>query len=154
MTKVTSILLVNEKSTLELGYKLSKNLSKGLLIFLKGELGAGKTTLVRGLLIALGYKGRVKSPSYSLLEQYNFEAVTFNHFDLYRFHSPQEWISAGFNEYINNDDITLIEWPEKAFGVLCKPDISLEILYEGESSRRINIVALTKKGTQCCLELI
>ena len=90
MMKEISVFLENEKSTSELGLKLSKNLSAGLLLFLKGDLGAGKTCLVRSILINLGYQGKVKSPSYSLFEQYSIDGKTINHFDLYRFKSAEE----------------------------------------------------------------
>ena len=102
MIKETTIFLAQEEDTLLLGRKLAKNLPQGLLIFLKGDLGAGKTTLVRGLLATLGHTGSVKSPSYNLIEQYQINNVNLNHIDLYRFSSPEEWVSAGFNEFIND----------------------------------------------------
>tara|TARA_B100001175_G_scaffold314198_1_gene323091 strand:- start:935 stop:1399 length:465 start_codon:yes stop_codon:yes gene_type:complete len=154
MNKEISVFLENEKSTSELGLKLSKRLTFGLLLFLKGELGTGKTCLVRSILISLGYEGNVKSPSYSLFEQYKIGNKIINHFDLYRFKSPEEWLATGFNDYINTRDITIIEWPEKAKNVLCKPDIEIEITYEKEISRRALVKAKSKKGVIVCKDLL
>ena len=150
MIKETTIFLAQEKDTLLLGRNLAKNLPQGLLIFLKGDLGSGKTTLVRGLLAALGHAGRVKSPSYNLIEQYQINNVNLNHIDLYRFNSPEEWVSAGFNEFINDLDVTMIEWAEKARGVLCEPDVMVEILYEKSGGREASIYSFSKKGTKYC----
>ncbi len=154
MKKEISVFLENEKSTSELGLKLSERLAAGLLIFLKGDLGAGKTCLVRSILISLGYDGKVKSPSYSLFEQYYINDKTINHFDLYRFKSSEEWLSTGFNDYINVHDITIIEWPEMAKNVLCDPDIEIEIVYDKEVSRRAIIKAKSKKGEAVCKDLV
>jgi len=150
MIKETTIFLAQEEDTLLLGRNLAKNLPQGLLIFLKGDLGSGKTTLVRGLLAALGHAGRVKSPSYNLIEQYQINNVSLNHIDLYRFNSPEEWVSAGFNEFINDLDVTMIEWAEKATGVLCEPDVMVEILYEKSGGREATIYSFSKKGTKYC----
>ena len=146
--KELKILLSNEKNTLDLGKNISALLADGLLIFLKGDLGAGKTTLARGLIKGLGYVGSVKSPTYSLIEQYEFDVFTLNHFDLYRFTNPSEWLSSGFQEYINSYDVTLIEWPEKSAEFLPKPDLEIELLYENES-RIAHINSLTDKGCKC-----
>jgi len=148
MTNELKISLINEKDTLMLGKDISSCLTKGLLIFLKGELGAGKTTLVRGIILALGYNGAVKSPTYSLIEQYEFNELSLNHFDLYRFTSSSEWFSSGFQDNINNCDVTLIEWPEIATEILPKPDLEIELLYENDG-RIANIISFTKKGNKC-----
>jgi tRNA threonylcarbamoyladenosine biosynthesis protein TsaE len=154
MKKEISVFLENEKNTSELGLKLSEKLTAGLLLFLKGDLGAGKTCLVRSILVSLGFEGKVKSPSYSLFEQYIIDGKTINHFDLYRFKSPEEWLAAGFNDYINKHDITIIEWPEKAQNILCEPDIEIEILYDKEISRRALVNAKSKKGEMVCKDLV
>ena len=154
MMKEISVFLENEKSTSELGLKLSERLTAGLLLYLKGDLGAGKTCLVRSILMSLGYEGKVKSPSYSLFEQYYINDKTINHFDLYRFKSPVEWLSTGFNDYINVHDITIIEWPEMAKNVLCDPDIEIEIVYDKEISRRAIIKVKSKKGEAICKDLV
>ncbi|MFQ3368536.1 MAG: tRNA threonylcarbamoyladenosine biosynthesis protein TsaE [Methylophilaceae bacterium] len=146
--KELKILLFNEKNTLDLGESISAHLTEGFLIFLKGDLGAGKTTLARGLISGLGYVGSVKSPTYSLIEQYEFDIFTLNHFDLYRFTNPNEWFSSGFQEYINSHDVTLIEWPEKSSELLPKPDLEVELLYKNES-RIAHINSFTEKGHKC-----
>ena len=150
--KELKILLSNEKNTLDLGENISAHLTEGLLIFLKGDLGAGKTTLARGLINSVGYVGSVESPTYSLIEQYEFDAFTLNHFDLYRFVSSNEWLSSGFQEYINSHDVTLIEWPEKSSGFLPKPDLEVELLYKNES-RIAHINSFTEKGHKCLKNL-
>ena len=146
--KELKILLSNEKNTLDLGENISTHLSAGLLIFLKGDLGAGKTTLARGLIMGLGHTGSVKSPTYSLIEQYEFDVFTLNHFDLYRFTNPNEWFSSGFQEYINSYDVNLIEWPEKSAELLPKPDLEIELTYKNES-RIAYINSFTEKGYKC-----
>ena len=146
--KELKILLFNEKNTLDLGESISAHLTEGLLIFLKGDLGAGKTTLARGLISGLGYVGSVKSPTYSLIEQYEFDEFTLNHFDLYRFTDPNEWLASGFQEYINSYDVTLIEWPEKSSELLPKPDLEVKLLYKNES-RIAHINGFTEKGHKC-----
>jgi len=146
--KELKILLFNEKNTLDLGESISAHLTEGFLIFLKGDLGAGKTTLARGLISGLGYVGSVKSPTYSLIEQYEFDMFTLNHFDLYRFTSPNEWLSSGFQEYINSYDVNLIEWPEKSAEFLPKPDLEIELSYKNEG-RIAYINCFTGKGNKC-----
>jgi len=146
--KELKILLSNEKNTLDLGNNISTQLAAGLLIFRKGDLGAGKTTLARGLIMGLGHTGSVKSPTYSLIEQYEFDMFTLNHFDLYRFTSPNEWLSSGFQEYINSYDVNLIEWPEKSAEFLPKPDLEIELSYKNEG-RIAYINCFTGKGNKC-----
>ena len=146
--KELKILLSNEKNTLDLGENISTRLAAGLLIFLKGDLGAGKTTLARGLIMGLGHTGSVKSPTYSLIEQYEFDVFTLNHFDLYRFTDPNEWSTSGFQEYINSYDVTLIEWPERSAELLPKPDLEIELTYKNES-RIAYINSFTEKGYKC-----
>src|SRR5512147_3130289 len=87
--------LADEAATLAFGAQLAQGLAPGLSFYLEGDLGAGKTTLVRGVLRALGYGGRVKSPTYTLAESYSLPAFELYHFDLYRMHDPREWLGAG-----------------------------------------------------------
>ncbi len=123
-------------------------LCPGLIIFLKGDLGSGKTTLTRGILRGLGYKGKVKSPTYNLVEFYKFPRLYFYHFDFYRFADPLEWEEAGFREYFNKNSICLVEWPEKVEKLLPIPDI--EICFNiNEAGRDIEIQAGTEVGKQC-----
>jgi len=129
--------LADENETLALGSALAQCLEPGLTIYLRGELGAGKTTLVRGLLRALGHGGPVRSPTYALVEVYELSRLELHHFDFYRFHDPREWIDAGFRESFNGRNITLIEWPEKAGTWLpsADVDIAFDFLQEGREAR-------------------
>lgn len=119
----TSIHIANEQAMEQLGAKLATQLRVGDLIFLQGELGAGKTTLVRGILHGLGYSGTVKSPTYTIVEPYEINHYRVYHFDLYRIHDPQELLEIGVSDYLAEDALVLIEWPEKA--MLCLPEPTL-----------------------------
>jgi tRNA threonylcarbamoyladenosine biosynthesis protein TsaE len=142
---VPTLTLPDENATLALGAALAPNLAPGLVVTLRGELGAGKTTLVRGLLRALGHAGRVKSPTYALVEVYEVSRLSLYHFDFYRFHDPSEWIDAGFRDVFNGRNICLIEWPERAGGQL--PPADLEILLEAkEPGRLATLTALSPRG--------
>ncbi|MCX7185512.1 MAG: tRNA (adenosine(37)-N6)-threonylcarbamoyltransferase complex ATPase subunit type 1 TsaE [Nitrosospira sp.] len=140
--------LVDEAATLALGAEIAAVLHPGLIVFLRGNLGAGKTTLARGILRGLGYEGKVKSPTYNLVELYKISRLYFYHFDFYRFNDPIEWEDAGFREYFNAESICLVEWPEKARGLL--PAADLEILLGiTETGRNVEIQAGTEAGRQC-----
>src|SRR5262245_29964842 len=115
----------NEDGTLALGQALATCLAPGLVVYLIGDLGAGKTTLARGVMRGLGYSGKVKSPTFSLVEVYEFSRLYLYHFDFYRFHDPRELGEAGFREYFNPQSVCLVEWPEKATGL---PPADLRIL--------------------------
>jgi tRNA threonylcarbamoyladenosine biosynthesis protein TsaE len=117
-------------------------------LYLYGDLGAGKTTLVRALLTALGYAGRVKSPSYTLLEPYSISRLNLHHFDFYRLNDPSEWDEAGFRESFAGETICLVEWPEKAGGRLPLADLDIEIFF-AKSGRDLRVQAHSDLGTQC-----
>lgn len=119
--------LPDEEATLALGRALSPLLEPGLVIYLEGDLGAGKTTLVRGVLRGLGHAGAVKSPTYALVEVYRLSRLDLHHFDFYRFHDPREWIDAGFRESFNGRIVSLIEWPRKAGGLLPPADVEIAL---------------------------
>jgi tRNA threonylcarbamoyladenosine biosynthesis protein TsaE len=144
--------LADESATEAFGAELAKVLKPGLMITLSGDLGAGKTALVRAMLRALGYLGKVKSPTYTLVEFYVISSLYLYHFDFYRFNDPDEWHEAGFREYFNENSVCFVEWPEKAGGLLPPPDlkISLEIR---EPGRNVTVEAGSEKGRQCLLEL-
>jgi tRNA threonylcarbamoyladenosine biosynthesis protein TsaE len=140
--------LKDESETLRLAEKMSIFLRPNMNLYLKGELGAGKTTFVRGLLRGLGYQDKVKSPTYTLVEPYDLERFTIYHFDLYRFKDEHEWDDAGFREYFNNQSVCLVEWPEKAGHILPQPDISIELSHQS-FGRHIHLVSFTSIGTEC-----
>src|SRR3979490_1483010 len=103
------------------GVALAGGVAAGRFLHLRGELGTGKTTVVRGLLRGLGFTGRVKSPSYTLVEPYSISRLNLYHFDFYRFKDRSEWLSSGFREYFNADSVCLVEWPERAGTLLAPP---------------------------------
>ncbi len=122
------------------------NQQKSFNIYLSGELGAGKTSFVRGFLRAMGYEGKVKSPSYGLIEPYVFSEYSVFHFDFYRIQSIQELASLGLEDYFSQKAICLIEWPEQAFQLLPPADIFLRISIQG-TQRRIELdKSFGKKG--------
>ena len=133
------------EATLRLGAALAAGVAPGRVLHLRGELGTGKTTLVRGLLRALGHRGRVKSPSYSLLEPYTLSSLNLYHFDFYRFKDRSEWLSSGFREYFNPDSLCIVEWPERAGEGLAPPDLELRLEFAGEA-RRARLEARTPAG--------
>lgn len=119
--------LLGEAETLQLGASFAPHLRHGTKLYLRGALGAGKTTLVRGLLRALGYKGPVKSPSYTLVELYELSRLDLHHFDFYRLSHSEEWDDAGFREAIGSNSICVVEWPEKAGPSLPPPDLLIRL---------------------------
>ena len=110
MLNELSITLNNETNTNELAIKIASKIDYGTLLYLSGDLGSGKTSFARGLIHALGFDGKVKSPSYSIVEQYSLNIHRVNHFDLYRFKAPEEWLESGFNEFIDGKDINLRDY--------------------------------------------
>jgi tRNA threonylcarbamoyladenosine biosynthesis protein TsaE len=142
-------ILPDESATLALGAALARALDPGLTIYLRGDLGAGKTTLVRGLLRALGHTGPVKSPTYTLVELYEVSRLHLHHFDFYRFRDPREWTDAGFRESFNGRNVSLIEWPEKAAGFL--PPADVEILLELHATGRSAALTSNSLPGQKCL---
>ncbi len=144
--------LHDEAGTAALGASLAHALAPGLTIYLHGDLGAGKTTLTRAMLHAAGHEGHVKSPTYTLAEPYTVSIagrpVEVIHFDLYRLASPEEFLDAGFREHFNENTVCIIEWPEKAAGVLPAPDINVLLSISGDG-RDIELQGLTNQGCQC-----
>ncbi len=143
-----AIHLPNEAATIAFATRFAHTLRPGLVIYLRGDLGAGKTTLVRALLQGLGYTGRVKSPTYTLVEQYAVAGLNLRHFDLYRFRDADEWESAGFRDEFDGNNVCLVEWPEQASGLLPLADISItfNIL---QDERELSIHAYTDAGQTC-----
>ena len=137
--------LPDEAATLRLGEALAARAAKGLALHLKGELGSGKTTLVRGLLRALGHAGRVKSPTYTLLEPYSLLRLNLYHFDFYRFKDRSEWLNSGFREHFNADSLCIVEWPERAGDLLAAPDLEIQLEYDAQA-RRVTLLAHSAPG--------
>lgn len=119
-----------------------------MVIYLHGDLGAGKTTLVRGVLTALGHKGRVKSPTYTLVELYQAGGLDLRHFDLYRLRDEEEWESAGFRDEFDGHNVLFIEWPEKARGLVPQADVEIDLAILAEG-RKAKILANTEMGKRC-----
>ncbi len=132
----TTLELPNEQATLNLGAHLGQLAQPKMIIYLYGTLGAGKTTLVRGFLQSMGYYGKVKSPTYTLVETYLELSPPIYHFDLYRLSNPEEVKYLGIQDYINNKEILLFEWPENGMGFLPKPSLklTLSIVNEGRNA--------------------
>lgn len=117
-------------------------------IELHGPLGAGKTTFVRHLLRALGVQGRIKSPTYAVLEPYALPGLAISHFDFYRFDDPREWADAGFRELFAAPGLKLAEWPEKAAGMLPRPDLRIHIEPTHDDDREVRTEAVTHRGLE------
>ncbi len=137
--------LAGEAATVELGAALAPLLVPGLSIHLSGDLGAGKTTLVRALLRALGERGRVRSPTFTLVEPYCAGGLEIAHLDLYRLQDPAEWAESGFDEYLGGRTVTLIEWPERAAALLPPPDLRVLLELDG-GGRRATLTAQGPAG--------
>jgi tRNA threonylcarbamoyladenosine biosynthesis protein TsaE len=137
--------LPDAAATATLGKALAEGVAPGRVLYLRGDLGAGKTTLVRGMLRALGYAGRVKSPTYTLVEPYELSSLHFYHFDFYRLKDRSEWRSSGFRDYFNPHAFCVVEWPEKAGELLSPPDVELVLQFSGEG-RKAELAARTPAG--------
>lgn len=129
------------------GQAFSQHLPAGLTVFLHGDLGAGKTTFVRGVLQGMGYQGKVKSPTYTLVESYPFADKTLYHFDLYRLMDEEEWEAAGFRDYFNAQSICMIEWPEKAHSLLPQADVDIFLSHLAQG-RQLRYQANTAQARQ------
>jgi len=147
-----STYLEDEVATLTFGAKIAAALEPGLYVSLSGELGTGKTTLARGILRGLGHAGKVKSPTYTLVELYKLSRLDLYHFDLYRFNDPQELLDAGFRDNFGGGNICLVEWPERAAGLLPQADLEIALVAE-RAGRRLKIVAETERGRHCLKKL-
>lgn len=123
----STIILPDAVATEAFGNQLAAIVKAPTVIFLEGELGAGKTTLVRGFLRGVGYQDSVKSPTFTLVESYQFETYSIYHFDLYRLNAPEELELMGVRDYFTEDAIVLVEWPERGLRFLPKADFILEL---------------------------
>ena len=145
--------LADAAATETFGARLAACCNTGGLIFFHGQLGAGKTTLVRGLLRALEHNGPVKSPTYALVESYQLPAREVHHLDLYRLAGPGELEWIGIRDLLDGDALALIEWPEQGKGVLPEPDLELTMGYRDEG-REVELRAVSNTGCKwlSCLE--
>jgi tRNA threonylcarbamoyladenosine biosynthesis protein TsaE len=144
--------LPDAPSTERAGRALARKLAGGMVVALSGDLGAGKTTLARGTLRGLGWTGPVKSPTYALVEFYEFSSLYLYHFDFYRFADPREWETAGFAEHFRDDSVCLVEWPERVAQLLPVPDLSLALTHAGDG-RAVAVSATTPAGKRCAHEI-
>src|SRR4029079_4246161 len=129
--------LPDAAATARFGAALSRGVEPGRVLHLTGDLGTGKTTLVRGLLRALGVHGAVKSPTYTWVEPYELSRLDLYHFDFYRFGDRTEWLTSGLREYFRPDAFCIVEWPEKAGSLLPPPDLSVALSYDGEARQAL-----------------
>jgi tRNA threonylcarbamoyladenosine biosynthesis protein TsaE len=148
-----SLQVAGEEAMLALGARLARITGGHGRVYLQGDLGAGKTTLSRGLLRGLGHVGAVKSPTFTLVEPYEIGAVRAFHFDLYRLADPEELEFLGIRDYFADDALCLIEWPERGKGVLPKPDLTVTIVAQS-GGRRLDFEPHSERGSQWCRELL
>ena len=144
--------MTDEAATVALGRELAPLLVPGMVVWLNGDLGTGKTTLARALLRGLGHIGPVKSPTYTLVEVYVVSSIYLYHFDFYRFNEPEEFDEAGLGEYFRENAVCLVEWPEKAAGYVPPADLALVFRFaveSPESGRVLEFVANSEAGRQC-----
>jgi len=139
------LFLADDSTTRKLGATLAAGIGPGRVLFLSGDLGSGKTTLAQGLIGALGFTGRVKSPTYSLVEVYKLSRLNLYHFDFYRFEDRSEWVDSGFREYFNQGSTCIVEWPERVAGLLAPPDLEVRLEFCG-SGRRARLTPHSAAG--------
>lgn len=148
-----TVQLVSEQAQEQLASSFAKYATPGLVIFLRGDLGTGKTTFARGFLRGLGYQGIVKSPTYTLVEPYTLSSgIQCYHFDLYRLADGEELEFSGGRDYFDDNSISLVEWPEKAEDYLPLADIELELSY-CDSGRQAIFFAGSQTGKQLMLQV-
>jgi len=152
MSDTAEFNLADEDATLALGNDMAAGLVPGMLVALHGPLGAGKTTLARGILRGLGFEGRVKSPTYALVELYELSRLDLYHFDLYRFNDPEELIEAGLQEVFNESNVCIVEWAERAGSLLPVADLEVT-LATANGGRTALLTAQTENGRRCLKQL-
>jgi tRNA threonylcarbamoyladenosine biosynthesis protein TsaE len=149
-----TLALLDAAATEAAGARLASGLRGGMVIAISGELGAGKTTLVRGCLRALGWEAPVKSPTYMLVEHYPLSSLYFYHFDFYRFADPSEWETAGLADCFRDDSVCVVEWPERVAGLLPPPDLMVTLSHPVDpdaGGRQLELAAQTRNGERCLI---
>ncbi|AOT07096.1 tRNA (adenosine(37)-N6)-threonylcarbamoyltransferase complex ATPase subunit type 1 TsaE [Pseudoalteromonas luteoviolacea] len=139
--------LANEEATVELGKKLASSIVEGAVFYMHGDLGAGKTTMTRGIVQGLGHTGNVKSPTYTLVEPYELPMKSVYHFDLYRLGDPEELEFMGIRDYFATNAVCIVEWPEKGGGFIPEPDMDIYLAYHG-NAREVTLKAHSERGLQ------
>lgn len=144
-----SFILADETATIAMGKRIAdivkSDLNQGIVVYLNGDLGAGKTTLTRGFVQGMGHNGNVKSPTYTLVEPYELQDWQVYHFDLYRLADPEELEYMGIRDYFNSRSCSFIEWPEKGQGMIAAADLVIDLAYHDEQ-RSITIKSATAIG--------
>ncbi|MDK2595993.1 tRNA (adenosine(37)-N6)-threonylcarbamoyltransferase complex ATPase subunit type 1 TsaE [Pseudoalteromonas obscura] len=144
--------LGDEEATVELGRRLASSIIEGAVFYMHGDLGAGKTTMTRGIVQGLGHTGNVKSPTYTLVEPYELPSKSVYHFDLYRLGDPEELEFMGIRDYFAANAVCIVEWPEKGEGFIPNPDIDIYLAYEGDA-RTVTLKAHSERGIQVLLAI-
>ncbi|RDF05920.1 tRNA (adenosine(37)-N6)-threonylcarbamoyltransferase complex ATPase subunit type 1 TsaE [Haemophilus parahaemolyticus] len=155
MTEPNAFYLPHEEALLQFGQQfasaiqnyLMQTLSEGVVIYLNGDLGAGKTTLTRSIVRQFGHQGNVKSPTYTLVEEYQLSPISVYHFDLYRLADPEELEFMGIRDYFRPQTLCLLEWASKGEGMIPEADILVQIDY-AEEGRNLNLSPKSEKGIQ------
>ena len=151
MSEVT-LIVADEEAMVAFGKRIAE-ITKGIgLIFLQGDLGAGKTTLSRGIIRGLGHTGAVKSPTFTLVEPYEIGDIRAFHFDLYRLVDPEELEYMGIRDYFDGDALCLIEWPDKGTGFLPKPDLTITITPH-DNGRQLKLLSQSERSKSWCAAL-